>query len=46
VRPPIDHFKRLFEEAYSNHKYPVRHKLKEYDMKLHDLRVPHLGHRA
>jgi hypothetical protein len=29
TRPPTDHFKRLLEEAYPNHAYPVRHKLKD-----------------
>jgi hypothetical protein len=28
MRPPIAHFKRLLEEAYPNHSYPIRHKLK------------------
>jgi hypothetical protein len=32
VRPPIDHFERLLEEAYLNHAYPTKHKLKDYDM--------------
>jgi hypothetical protein len=31
-RLPMDHFKRLLEEACPNHKYPVRHKLKDYNM--------------
>jgi hypothetical protein len=30
MRPPTDHFKRLIEEACTNHAYPVRHKLKDY----------------
>jgi hypothetical protein len=30
--PPIDHFKRLLEEACPNHTYPDRNKLKDYDM--------------
>jgi hypothetical protein len=30
--PPTDHFKKLFEEAYQNHAYPVRHKLKDCGM--------------
>jgi hypothetical protein len=30
--PPTDHFKRLLEEAYPNHTYPVRHKLKDCSM--------------
>jgi hypothetical protein len=29
---PTHHFKRLLEEACPNHEYPVRHKLKDYDM--------------
>jgi hypothetical protein len=29
---PTNHFKRLLEEACPNQVYPVRHKLKEYDM--------------
>jgi hypothetical protein len=32
VQPLTDHFKRLLEEAYPNHAYPVRHKLKDCDM--------------
>jgi hypothetical protein len=32
VRPPTGHYKRLLEEAYLNHAYPVRHKLKDYGM--------------
>jgi hypothetical protein len=32
ARPPTDHFKRLIEEACTNHAYPVRHKLKDYGM--------------
>jgi hypothetical protein len=32
ARPCIDHFKRLLEEAYPNHVYRVRHKLKDYGM--------------
>jgi hypothetical protein len=28
VRPPMDHFKRLLEEACQNHAYPIKHKLK------------------
>jgi hypothetical protein len=32
ARLPTDHFKRLLEEACSNHAYPVRHKLKDYIM--------------
>jgi hypothetical protein len=31
-RPPTYHFKRLLEESYPHHAYPVRHKLKDYDM--------------
>jgi hypothetical protein len=30
--PPIDHFKRLLEEACPNHAYPIRHNLKDYGM--------------
>jgi hypothetical protein len=29
---PIDHFRRLLEEASPNHAYLVRHKLKDSDM--------------
>jgi hypothetical protein len=29
---PIDHFERLIEEACPNHSYPIKHKLKDYDM--------------
>jgi hypothetical protein len=29
ARPPTDHFKGLLEEAYPNHIYPIRHKLKD-----------------
>jgi hypothetical protein len=32
ARPPMDHFKRLLEEAYPNHVYPVRNRLKDCDM--------------
>jgi hypothetical protein len=32
VRSPIDHFKRLLEEACPNHAYPVRHKFKDNRM--------------
>jgi hypothetical protein len=32
ARMPTDHFKRLLEEACSNHAYPVRHKLKDRGM--------------
>jgi hypothetical protein len=32
MRPPIDQFKRLLEEAYPNHSYTVRHKLKDCGM--------------
>jgi hypothetical protein len=32
ARPPINHFERLLEEAYPNHAYPVKHKLKDCDM--------------
>jgi hypothetical protein len=32
ARPPIDHFKRLLQQAYPNHAYTVRHKLKDYGM--------------
>jgi hypothetical protein len=32
MRLPTDNFKRLLEEAYPNHAYPVRHMLKDYDM--------------
>jgi hypothetical protein len=32
VRPPTDHVKRLLEEAYANHAYPVKHKLRDYGM--------------
>jgi hypothetical protein len=32
ARLPIDHFKRLLEDAYPNHAYPVRHKLKDCGM--------------
>jgi hypothetical protein len=30
--PPIDHFRRLLEEACQNHAYPVGHELKDRDM--------------
>jgi hypothetical protein len=30
--PPKDHFKRLLKEAYPNHVYHIKHKLKDYDM--------------
>jgi hypothetical protein len=32
VRPPTEHFKRLLLEAYPNHTYPIRCKLKDSDM--------------
>jgi hypothetical protein len=32
ARPPMDHFKRLIEEACPNHAYPVKHKLKDCGM--------------
>jgi hypothetical protein len=32
VWPPMDHFKRLLEEACQNHANPIRHKLKDYGM--------------
>jgi hypothetical protein len=32
TRPPMDHFKRLLEDACPNHIYPVRHRLKDYGM--------------
>jgi hypothetical protein len=32
MRLPMDHFKRLLEEAYPNHAYSVRHKLKDCGM--------------
>jgi hypothetical protein len=28
----MDHIKRLLEEAYQNHAYLIRHKLKDHDM--------------
>jgi hypothetical protein len=31
-RSPTNHFKRLLKEAYPNHTYPVRHKLKDCSM--------------
>jgi hypothetical protein len=34
ARPPTDHFKRLLEEAYPNHAYLVRHKLKDRGMMM------------
>jgi hypothetical protein len=32
ARPPTDHFKGLLKEAYPNHAYPIKHKLKECGM--------------
>jgi hypothetical protein len=32
TRPPTGYFKRFLEEAYPNHVYPVRHKLKDCSM--------------
>jgi hypothetical protein len=32
ARLPTDHFKWLLEEAYPNHAYPIKHKLKDYGM--------------
>jgi hypothetical protein len=39
ARPPMDHFRRLLEEAYPNHVYPVR---RRHDEEFHDLRVLYL----
>jgi hypothetical protein len=30
--PPTDHIEKLLEEAYTNHAYPVKHKIKGCDM--------------
>jgi hypothetical protein len=30
--PPTDHFERLLEEAYPNHAYLIKHKLKDCGM--------------
>jgi hypothetical protein len=30
--PPTDHIEKLLEEAYTNHAYLVKHKIKGYDM--------------
>jgi hypothetical protein len=32
ARLPTHHFKRLLEETCPNHRYPIGHKLKDYDM--------------
>jgi hypothetical protein len=32
ARPPTDHYRRLLKEAYPNHAYPIRHKLKDCNM--------------
>jgi hypothetical protein len=32
ARPPTYHFEGLLEEACPNHVYPIKHKLKVYDM--------------
>jgi hypothetical protein len=32
ARPPTDNFKRLLEDAYPNHAYPIRQKLKDRGM--------------
>jgi hypothetical protein len=32
VRPHRDHFNRFLVEAYANHAYPIKHKLKDYGM--------------
>jgi hypothetical protein len=32
VRPLIDHFERLLEEAYLNQAYPIKYKLRDYGM--------------
>jgi hypothetical protein len=32
VHLPTDHIKRLLEEAYPNHMYPIKHELKDGDM--------------
>jgi hypothetical protein len=30
--PPTDHFEKLLEEMYPNHAYPVKYKLRDYDI--------------
>jgi hypothetical protein len=32
ARPPMDHIEKLLEEAYPNHAYPIKHKLRDCDM--------------
>jgi hypothetical protein len=32
ARPPTNHFEKLLEEACPNHAYPIKHKLRDYDM--------------
>jgi hypothetical protein len=32
AQPPTDHFEKLMEETCLNHTYPVKHKLRDYDM--------------
>jgi hypothetical protein len=32
AQPPTDHFERLLKEACPNHTYPMKHKLRDYDM--------------
>jgi hypothetical protein len=32
ARPPTKHFKGLLEEAYPDHTYLIKHKLKDYDI--------------
>jgi hypothetical protein len=30
--PPTDHFEKLLEETCPNHAYPIKHKLRDYNM--------------
>jgi hypothetical protein len=32
AQPPTDHFEKLMEETCLNHTYPVKHKLRDYNM--------------
>jgi hypothetical protein len=32
ARPPTDHFEKLFDEAYPNHAYAIKHKIRDCGM--------------
>jgi hypothetical protein len=45
ARPHTNHFKRLLKKTCPNHAYPIRYKLKDYDMMRRFMTsgIPHLG---